>query len=176
MRTDADLAFGLARAGIPLVAMPSSAAPGSPPPSAGDLLAALAVSSDPLFRTCAVPLLLTCPGAVDAAEGISQTLRGADRAAFLHLYEAAVCLRRLWKTRLAMGVKPLHDLPDRFSRGLGLPPPEDLYGEPCLAEIARRFDTGEAGARIRGVEKMLAHLMEQTFALLDREPAGAPAR
>jgi len=176
MRTDADFAFGLARAGIPLLAIPSAAEPGPIPPGPGELLAGLAASPDPLFRICTVPLLLTRPEVVAIAEETAQGLPAGDRAAFLHLYEAAVCLRRLWKTRLAMRVNPLHEVPDLFSRDLGLPPPEDSYGEPCLAEIGRRFETGEAGARIRGIETMLAHLMEQTFSLLYREPAGAPAR
>jgi hypothetical protein len=175
MTGDAELACGLAEAGLPLIAIHRPARPEAVPSSPERLRTALLASGDPLFVLCVVPLLVACP---QASQGIAETQGRPDAAAstlLMHLHTAAVCLQHLWKTRLALAGCGAA-LPDLFSETLRLPSPKADYGRSCLAEIASRLERGDAGARIRGADRMIGRLVDQMFAILEHTSTHATAR
>lgn len=162
-----ELALGLAAAGIPLIAVPQAG--NGEPLTLPELMSGLLGQENPLFRLSVVPLLLARPQEGEAA---FETIRDPLAA---HLYTAAVCHQRLWKTRLGL-LGRRRELTDRFSTTLGLPDPKIDYGEPCLNEIFDRLRDGRAGTRIRGADRILSKLVHETFELLAREALHAPAR
>ena len=51
-------------------------------------------------------------------------------------YIAAVYLQRMWSILLQMDLGELAELPDLYSKELGLPAPEEYYGKPGLHALA----------------------------------------
>jgi len=173
METESALAFGLAAAGVPLIALPDARGPASwPEPSA--LAAALLGRDDPLFAAAVVPLLVFNPAAAAGAPGAARALSGSRKRAFEHLYTAAAAMRARWRTRLVR-VGATHEIPDVYSGGLGLPPAGEGFGDACLEALADRFAGGDGGVVIRGARSMFDHLMRQAFEIAEREAAVAPA-
>ena len=161
MPTEEALALGLAEAGLPLIA-PAEGYESAQRVSMRELVEGLVECPNPLFRMSVIPLWLS------SAESAKFGGRGALGA---HLYTAAVCLQRLWRTRLALA-RRAYALKDFFSAELGLPDPS----EACLAAISERFESGVEGVRIRGFDRMAAKLVHEMFGILSREDAGASAR
>jgi len=174
MTNETGLAFGLATAGLPLIAVPDATVPALALP-VPELAAALLETDDSLFVAAVVPLLVFNATAAASAPDAAGRLSGARRRTFEHLYTAACALRNYWRTRLTLtGIT--HDVPDLYSRGLDLPRPDDQYGELCLSAIAERFERGEAGLVMRGMRTMTDHLMDQAFGIAARGLIVAPAR
>ncbi len=99
------------------------------------LSAALASTTSPLLRSCLPPLLLAH---ADRAAAIRQAVGGLaaeDALRLRALYTVAVCLQRLWWTRLSLFAPSMPRLEDAFSAELGLPDPERMYGRLCLSAI-----------------------------------------
>ena len=173
MTNETGLAYGLADAGLPLIAVSDASVPAVAPP-VPELAAALLETDDSLFVAAVVPLLVFSPTAAASAPDAATRLSGTRRRTFEHLYTAACALRNYWRTRLMLtGV--VHDVPDLYSRELDLPRPDDHYGERCLSAIAERFERGEAGLIMRGMRTMTDHLMDQSFGIAARGPIVAPA-
>ena len=174
MATDAELAWNLARHDLPLVAVPEAGAGSGVELAPADLIAALLSSRDPLFVSVAVPYLLfvaSADGAVKAAGG--RVVPPLDRV-LRHVHVAAAALGARWRTRLRLaGVVPP---PDRFAAELGLPDPAGGFGEPCLRAVWERFESGEAGVRLRGAATMIPRLVDRAFELVEREGIRAAAR
>lgn len=165
MTREGELARALAAAGLPLIAVPD-AGPGSGVDlPAGRLVAELIRSHDAMFIVASVPLLLFDARAEDPAA--EATLAGDDRRVFAHLHCAAAAMRSRWRSRLTQA-GALHEIPDRHAVALGLPSPAERFGDPCLLEIADRFEDGRAGARIRGFGSMLDRLIEHALASRER--------
>lgn len=163
MTKDVDLACALAEAGLPLIAVHKPAEPDAVPRSVRELVLELGESGDALFRGALVPLILSN---ADAAREAARAGRSSNMIA--GLYTAAVCLQRLWRTRLELHGRR-HELPDVFSRDLNLPDPNVNYGRACFHELCARF----AQESFRGADVLLAKLVEQMFEILSREAYAA---
>jgi hypothetical protein len=174
MATDVDLAWNLGRHGLPLVAVPEAGTGGGVELAPADLIEALVSSRDPLFVPVVVPCLLFLPAAGGAFDAAGRSLAPPLFRALRHMHVAAVAMGAQWRTRLRLaGVVPPSD---RFAAELGLPDPAGDYGEPCLSAVWDRFESGEAGVRLRGVATAIPRLVDRAFEVVERERVRAPAR
>ena len=146
---------------------PSDAEPGPERLSDTQLLTALAQHPDPRLRLALIPWLLLHPEVHTAILDVIHQLPPAGRTELQALYMAAVYLQRLWRTRLSLYLGYFEELPDLFSRELGLPSPEERYGKVGLHALAEwhanQFDYPVN--RLASYKKIVYLLFEQ----LERE-------
>lgn len=101
-----------------------------------ELIARLAAHSDARLRLALVPLLILHPGWATEVQSAMQQLTESARSQLQALYTAAVCLQRLWRTRLGFYLSEFEMLPDLYSGELGLPAADEQYGKIGLHALA----------------------------------------
>lgn len=100
------------------------------------LIASLAANEDARLRQALIGLFLL---PLSLAPIVLKLRPELDRAAEIELiahYMAALYLQWMWRVRLSHYLPPFADLPDYFSKELGLPAPEDGYGKAGLYALA----------------------------------------
>jgi hypothetical protein len=100
------------------------------------LILSLARSGDSRLRQALIVLFLLHPRMGAVVPGLRDRLDGSSRLDLEAFYCAAVYLQRLWRIRLERDLGDLPELPDHFSRELGLPPPTRGHGKPGLHALA----------------------------------------
>ena len=106
------------------------------PVSDETLIASLAAHADPRLRQTLIGLFLLRPDLAVCVTPLRKILPELAEMELLAHYMAAVYLQRMWQVRLRHYLPPAPDLPDFFSRELGLPAPEDEYGKAGLYALA----------------------------------------
>ncbi len=108
-----------------------------------ELIAGLAASPDARLRFALAALLLAHPTLAERAAALvlgqaPVALDDATRAEMRKQYLAAMYLQRMWRTRLRMhfGETPL--IQERFTREMGLPPADAMFGELGLRALTER--------------------------------------
>ncbi len=102
-----------------------------------DLIDELARHPDPRLHLALTSLLLVHPEYSRHVQPISGTLDAKSRVELQARYMAAVYLQRMWRTRLGFYLSEISELPDLFSRALGLPAPNERYGKLGLIALAQ---------------------------------------
>jgi hypothetical protein len=108
----------------------------TPPMKPGQLLAALAQSSESRLRLSLIPLFLEHPEFAIYARTVAKALDPTARLLFQCYYTAAVWLQRQYRARLDVLIGKKPSLPDYFSRELDL----DIGSDPelNLRSLAKR--------------------------------------
>lgn len=137
------------------------------PLSDDELLVGLAASPDARLRFALAALLLAHPALAERAAALIQGEAGVvlsedARAEMKKQYLAAMYLQRMWRTRLRMhfGEAPL--IPERFTREMGLPPADAMFGELGLRALTERSIYNDWSA------------YEQVIDLLCEQPCATP--
>lgn len=115
--------------------MPAGATATEPMDSA-ILLASLASHRDPRLRQAIIALLLLQPQLSSQVIELGDRLRQPAERVLRTAYMAAVYLQRMWRIRLRRYLGESPELPDLFSRELGLPDPLQGHGKPGLHALA----------------------------------------
>lgn len=146
---------------------PSDAEPGPERLSDAQLLTTLAQHPDPRLRLALIPWFLLHPEIHTVVSSVIHQLPPSARTELQALYMAAVYLQRLWRTRLSLYLGAFEELPDLFSRELGLPPPEERHGKVGLHALAEWHakQCDYPVNRLASYEKIMHLLFEQ----LERE-------
>jgi hypothetical protein len=100
------------------------------------LIAALAAHDDPRLRQALIALFLVHPELASLVPALRPTLAEPAATELVAHYMAAVYLQSMWAIRLGHYQAPLVALPDYYSRELGLPHPDELYGRAGLYALA----------------------------------------
>lgn len=127
------------------------------------LLLALAQHPDPRLRLALIPWFILQPELHITLSDVLRTLSPPARIELQALYMAAVYLQRLWWTRLSFYLDDLDELPDLFSRELGLPSPAERHGKVGLHALAE-WHAGQSDYpvnRLTSYEKVMDLLFEQ---------------
>ncbi len=127
------------------------------------LLLALAQHPDPRLRLALIPWFILQPELHSTLSGVIHTLSPRARIELKALYMAAVYLQRLWWTRLSFYLDDLDELPDLFSKELGLPPPAERHGKVGLHALAE-WHAGQSDYpinRLASYEKVMDSLFGQ---------------
>lgn len=113
------------------------------PLSDDELIAGLAASPDARLRFALAALLLAHPTLAERAAALIQgeapiAISDTARAEMRKQYLAAMYLQRMWRTRLKMhfGETPL--IQERFTKEMGLPPADAMFGELGLRALTER--------------------------------------
>jgi hypothetical protein len=103
------------------------------------LIAALVSGRSIRVEYAVIPLLMRHPEFASAVPELAASLPVARAELLKRHYTAAVYLQRMYRPALEiyLGKKP--NLPDYFSTEMGLPSPEEYYGEIGLRELISRL-------------------------------------
>jgi hypothetical protein len=101
-----------------------------------ELIARLVVHTDARLRLALVPLLILHPDWATEVQAVVQQLTEPARSQLQAIYAAAVCLQRLWRTRLGFYLGDFEMLPDLYSSELGLPAATEQHGKIGLHALA----------------------------------------
>lgn len=127
------------------------------------LLLALVQHPDPRLRLAIIPWFILHPEIHTTLSDVTDTLSPDARIELKALYMAAVYLQRLWWTRLSFYLDSLDELPDLFSRELGLPPPDERHGKVGLHVLAE-WHAGQSDYpvnRLASYQKVMDLLFQQ---------------
>jgi len=110
-----------------------------------------------------IPWFILQPALHAALPPTVEVLLPTARVEIKALYTAAVYLQRLWRTRLSLYLGDFQELPDRFSRELGLPSPAERHGKVGLHALAEWHarQSGYPVNRLASYNKVMTLLFEQ---------------
>jgi len=128
----------LQRLGIWYIVAESGVEPYDDLPPA-QLMTALIRSGEPRVEYAIIPVLLRHPDFATTVPELAAALPEAEAELLRRHYTAAVYLQQMYRPALEiyLGQKP--DLPDYFSAVLGLPSPNEYFGEIGLRELVSRL-------------------------------------
>lgn len=124
------------------------------------LIAALAAHDDPRLRQALIALFLVHPELAARVPALRPSLPQPAATELVAHYMAAVYLQTMWAIRLGHYQAPVVPLPDYFSRELGLPRPNELYGKAGLHALAdwhtaHRLEPGNPLSEYEGVFSLI---------------------
>jgi hypothetical protein len=100
------------------------------------LIASLAASEEARLRQALIGLFLLHSALAPLVLKLRPEMEAVAEIELIAHYTAAVYLQHMWRVRLSHYLPPFADLPDYFSKELGLPAPEDEYGKVGLHALA----------------------------------------
>ena len=108
-------------------------------------------------------LKLSLPVLFIANPKLSDIIKNTENETIKYLYTAAVYLQNLWKTYIEMKLGKCQELPDLFSKQMGLPPPDELHGKTGLFELSEKLKekTGFSYEDGKVFEKFLKLFLEK---------------
>ncbi len=119
-----------------LASGPAEPYPDLPP---DQLIAALISNEEARIEYAVIPLWLRQSEFADSVPMLAATLPEPEAERLRLHYTAAVYLQRYYQPALEIYLGPTPWLPDYFSTPMGLPSPDDYYGEIGLRELVSRL-------------------------------------
>jgi len=123
-----------------------------------DLILGLAASDDVRVRFSLAGLFLLRPQLAELAASIviqAQDIPENLKTEIIKQYLAAMYLQRLWRTRLRLKFGPRGLIPERFTKELGLPAADEMYGEHGLYALCNRSPYNDWSSYEQVIELLL---------------------